>query len=75
MALAGIYYRQDKGLLTGRNGESTAAAIRSHYAVARDMIAADARTDDAPLCEYLDNHPRLAAKWDALERRVVGLRP
>lgn len=73
-ALAGCYYRLDKGVSGGRNSESTERTMRWHYTEARDTLAADARTDDAPLCTYLDNNQRLAEKWNRLERRWVGAR-
>lgn len=72
-ALSGIYYRLDKGISGGRNSRATDTALAMHVKQAREILAADARTDDAPLCAYLDSHPKLAAKWNALERRYYGL--
>lgn len=72
-ALAGIYYRADKGLLTGRNADSTWSYAEELYRRASGLIKADANTEDAPLCAYLDAHPRYAAKWDRVERRVFNL--
>ena len=74
-ALSGIYYRLDKGISGGRNANSTTLALESHVRAARALIHEDANTDDAPLCTYLDEHPRLSDKWNALERRFFGLAP
>ena len=71
--LEGMYYRLDKGLLTGRNSDSTTATMDFRYRELRDAITADANTDDAPLCSYLDGNPKVAARWDRIERRSVGL--
>lgn len=71
--LESAYRRLDSGQLTGRNSSSSDETRELHYRALRDMIAADAHTDDAPLCTYLDEHPKLAARWDRLERRSVGL--
>jgi len=73
-AAAGIYYRLDKGLTGGRNSESTERTLEWHIRSAQQMIAEDARTDDAPLCTYLDENPKLADKWNRLERRFFGAR-
>lgn len=73
--LAGVYYRLDKGLTVGRNADATSETLDWHYSHARDMVAAEARAEEAPVCDYLDSHPKLAAKWNALERRYHGLAP
>ena len=72
-ALAGIYYRRDKGLLTGRNAASTDAGIDAHFNAARALLRAELNDDDSPLYAELERRPRLAAKWDRLERRYYGL--
>jgi hypothetical protein len=69
----GIYYRQDKGYLTGRNATSTDAAIAGYVKTLREAIAQDAQTDAAPLCSFLDDNPKIAARWDKIERRWYGL--
>lgn len=74
-AAAGVYARQDSGQLTGRNGNLTADSLDYHVRKATELLTADAHTDDAPLCAYLDT-PRgakLAAAWSRVERRHVGL--
>jgi len=71
--LEGMFYRLDKGLLTGRNSASSTDTMDYKYRRLRDAVAADARTDDAPLCAFLDANPRVAARWDRMERRSVGL--
>lgn len=72
-ALSGMQYRRSTGRLTGRNAASTDAGIDAHYKAAAALLKADAATGDAPLCAYLDAHPRYAAKWDKAERRYFGL--
>jgi hypothetical protein len=71
--LEGMFSRLDSGVLTGRNATSSDDTRRYKYELLRDLVAADAKTDDAPLCTYLDEHPGLAARWDRVERRSVGL--
>lgn len=74
-ALAGVYYRLDSGTTTGRNADATSRTIDAHFREARALLRAELHDDDSPLYAYLDS-PRgakLAAKWDALERRYVGL--
>jgi hypothetical protein len=72
--LEGMWYRLDKGLLTGRNSASSDADRPAKYRELRDAITADAKTDDAPLCAFLDANPKIAARWNKIERRTVGLR-
>jgi len=71
--LEGMFYRLDKGLLTGRNSASSSDTMDYKYRRLRDAVAADARTEDAPLCSFLDDNPKVAARWDRMERRSVGL--
>lgn len=74
-AIAGIYYRLDRGISGGRNSASTDATLEWHVRAAQDLINTDARRTDAnPLCDYLDQNTRLATKWNTLERRFYGLR-
>jgi len=74
-AISGIYYRIDKGLLTGRNSDATDRSLEMHVRSAQALITMDADTVGSPLCTYLDNNDRLSKKWNALERRFFGLRP
>lgn len=67
--LESAWRRQDNGELTGRNRSPIPAATRELDAA----ITADAHTDDAPLCTFLDNNPKVAARWSRCERRNVGL--
>lgn len=71
--LAGIYYRLDSGGLTGRNATSTDRGIDAHFDAARALLAAELADDDSPLYAELERRPKLAAKWDRLERRYFGL--
>lgn len=72
---AGIYYRQDSGRLTGRNSESTDQWLAHNVRAAQQMLRDALQSDDTTLFDYLDAHPRYAAKWDRIERRFVGLSP
>lgn len=72
-SLAGIYYRRDKGLLTGRNSSSTDRTIDALVKHARELLRAELDDDQSPLFAELDRRPKLAAKWDRLERRYYGL--
>jgi hypothetical protein len=72
-ALAGIYYRRDKGLLTGRNSSSTDDYVDALVRDIRALLRAELDDDDSPLYAELDRRPKLAAKWDRLERRYYGL--
>lgn len=72
--LEGMYHRLDAGLLTGRNSASSDQTREMAYRTLADAVAADARTDDAPLCAYLDAKPRTAERWNRIERRAVGAR-
>lgn len=58
-----------------RNFEASARTMRMRCAQLRDALAVDARTDDAPLCAFLDAHPGIAARWSRAERRSAGLAP
>lgn len=69
------YRRMDTGQLTGRNSNATADGLDYSVREARAVLTADAWTDEAPLCAYLDSSrgARLAAAWDRVERRHAGL--
>lgn len=71
--LESAWRRLDRGELTGRNAAASDATRAWRYRELRDAVAADARTDQAPLCAFLDNHPTVAGRWDRIERRSVGL--
>lgn len=71
--LEGMWYRLDKGLSGGRNSASTEATMKLRYRELDDAIRADAQTEDAPLCTFLDNNPKLSERWNRLERREFGL--
>jgi hypothetical protein len=71
--LEAMWRRLDRGELTGRNCESSDRTRENTYRALRDAIRADANTDAAPLCAWLDANPKIAARWDRIERRTVGL--
>lgn len=71
--LEAMWRRLDSGQLTGRNSTSSDLTREMVYRELRDAVAADARTDDAPLCSYLDANPRVADRFARVERRTVGL--
>lgn len=73
-ALAGMYYRLDTGRSGGRNSNATEQGMDAHMRAARAVLAAAVADEADPLPEWLDAHPRYAAKWNALERRYVGCR-
>jgi hypothetical protein len=75
-SLAGMFYRLDKGLSGGRNSGATDEWMRSRYELARETLAAACADETDGLPELLDSPrgARLAAKWNTLERRMVGLR-
>jgi hypothetical protein len=73
--LESMYRRLDRGELTGRNSTSSDDTRRAKYERLRDAVAADALTEDAPLCAYLDGNEKLATRWSLMERRSVGLDP
>jgi hypothetical protein len=72
-ALAGIYYRRDRGILTGRNSSSTDDYVDALVKRARALLRAELDDENSPLYAELDRRPKLAAKWDRLERRYYGL--
>jgi hypothetical protein len=72
-AIAGMYYRRDKGLGTGRNASSTDGTIDMHFNAARALLKAELHDEDSPLYAELERRPKLADKWDRIERRYFGL--
>ena len=69
-----VYRRLDRGELTGRNSDATDATIRGHVETCRALMKAELHDDDSPLFAWLDAHPKLAERWDRIERRYYGLR-
>lgn len=65
--LESAYRRFDSGELTGRNCTSSDRYRDAAYRRLADL----ARTDG--VCDALDADSRLAARWNRLERRQVGL--
>lgn len=72
-SLDGMFYRLDSGRLTGRNGDSFERTLAWRFEQANECMRAALASDAEGLCEYLDTHPAAAAKWNRLERRMVGL--
>lgn len=73
-SLEGMYYRLDKGISGGRNSASTDATMEARVREMQAAISADAHTDDTPLCSFLDDNPKVAARWNKVERRFFGCR-
>lgn len=65
--LENAFKRLDRGELTGRNAVASDATRRMRY----DELAELARTD--AVCDLLDAYAYLAARWNRIERRMVGL--
>lgn len=50
-----------------RNAAGSQAGAEYRYRLLREMARTDA------VCDLLDNNPKLAARWNRMERRMVGL--
>jgi hypothetical protein len=68
-----VYRRLDRGELTGRNADATEATLEGHYRALKSALDAELYVDDSPLFALLESDERLAARWNRLERRRVGL--
>jgi hypothetical protein len=61
------YRRMDSGTLTGRNADASADSLSWKLRRLRDLARTDA------VCDALDANPKLAARWNRIERRAAGL--
>lgn len=62
-AVEGVHYRVSKGLLTGRNGNQTEAALRLHYGQLRELVR-----DSDEVCDALDSNEKLSKRYRRAER-------
>lgn len=65
--LESSYQRLDSGKLTGRNAAGSDGTRALNYRLLSEL----ARTDE--VCDALDADPKLAARWNRMERRQAGL--